>query len=153
MFQNLREYRMKKYQLVFKIVIIFFIIFGLCGCTNLFDELEFDPVIRRANPYVNKILLNDIEIRAYANDTLNNIGANFSIYNITIDKQGPVTTIQNPINFSYISTNTYELNGSATDILNEVDTITFLYRVNDSSSWTIACSDNNEPYNCLFSFV
>ena len=41
------------------------------GCT-LLEEFELDPVIRRVTPYTNKIVVNDIPLRSYANSIITN---------------------------------------------------------------------------------
>ncbi|MBN2423165.1 hypothetical protein JXB41_08130 [Candidatus Woesearchaeota archaeon] len=93
------------------------------------------------------------QVRAYANDTLGNTGLNYTVYNITLDKQGPVTTILAPVNFTNITSNSYVLNATSTDTLSEVDTVIFLYRENDTESWSFACSDDTEPYNCTWNLT
>lgn len=68
--------------------------------------------------------------------------------NITIDTAGPNTTLTQPLNFTNITTNTYTLNATVTDMTG-ADTVIFLYRQNSSTNWSFACSDNRDPsYNC-----
>jgi len=95
-------------------------------------------------------LLNDgdaHQIRAYANDTLGNIGENYTVYNITLDRTGPIVTITSPVNFTNITSNSYTVQTTASDLLSEVDTIRFYYREDDISSWTFLGIDNNAPYD------
>ena len=52
------------------LIVLLFIITS--GCLQLlYDEVAPDPVIQRAEPYISKIVMNDIELRAYANSIIN----------------------------------------------------------------------------------
>jgi len=73
---------------------------GLSGCneiTNLFEEIEIDPVIQRANPYINKIVTNDIQLRTYANSIIKDCPSN--------NKECQINSIYRHIveNFNYVS--------------------------------------------------
>ena len=93
------------------------------------------------------------EIRAYANDIIGNRGNNDTRYNITVDINGPTTTIQSPQNGTSITVNTYILNATAIDPTG-VDTVTFLYRQNSTDSWHFICSDNRGPvYECTWNLA
>jgi hypothetical protein len=90
------------------------------------------------------------EIRAYANDTLGNTGQNDTRYNITIDRTGPNTTLDQPANFTNITTSDFGLNATATD-MTSVDTVTFMYRQNATDTWHLICSDDRGPiYDCIW---
>jgi hypothetical protein len=90
------------------------------------------------------------EVRAYANDTTGNIGMNDTHYNITIDRTGPVTIINNPSNGTGIITSIYTVNASVTD-LTSVDTVLFLYRQNATDTWKSICNDDRGPiYDCIW---
>jgi hypothetical protein len=92
----------------------------------------------------------DYQILAYANDTFGTIGNNDTHTNITIDRTGPNTILDYPANFTNITTNTYMLNATATD-LTGVHTVTFLYRQNASAVWNYACNDSRGPtYDCTW---
>jgi hypothetical protein len=89
------------------------------------------------------------EIRAYANDTLGNVGANDTRYNITVDRQGPTTVLDMPHTGETVAVLLYTVNASVSDALSPVDTVIFEYRENSSASWKFICSDNRGPvYDC-----
>jgi len=85
---------------------------------------------------------NTYEVRVYANDTFGTLGGNDTHINITLDRTGPNTTINFPVNFSNISATTYVLNASVVD-LTGVSVVTFLYRPNASVGWSLACTNNS----------
>ena len=93
---------------------------------------------------------NSYEIRAYANDTVSNIGGNFTVYNVTLDRTGPFTNITDPVNFTNITAEIYVLMANASDNFSGVDTVTFQYRKNNTAVWTVSCRDNSPPYTCNF---
>ncbi len=86
------------------------------------------------------------QIRARANDTLGNLGPYYTVYNVTLDRQGPITTITDPVNFTNITSNSYSITATATDISGEVDGVSFYYRKNDTVSWNYLSTDYTEPY-------
>jgi|GEM_PF-963978 len=95
------------------------------------------------------------EIRVYANDSWGHIGSNDTHTNITIDRTGPNVTINQPVNFTNITTNTYTVNATATD-LTAVSTVTFLYRQNTSDTWHTACTNNSATtttYTCTWNLA
>jgi len=90
---------MKKHLIVIGIVVLLLVV-GFSGCNeinNLVEEVELDPVIQRANPYINKIVTNDIELRAYANSIIKDCPTN--------DKECQINLIYRHIveNFNYLS--------------------------------------------------
>ena len=87
---------MKKHLIVIGTFVLLMVV-GLGGCFNIFEEMELDPVINRAKPYIEKIILNDIEIRAYANSIIKNCNSG--------DKECQINSIYRYIveNFNYIS--------------------------------------------------
>ncbi len=70
---------------------------GLSGCNELFEQIEVDPVLQGAEPYLNKIVLNDIDLRAYANSIVKNCTAG--------DRECQVNALYRHIveNFNYLS--------------------------------------------------
>ena len=88
---------MNKHLLVSGIVVLL-ICMGLSGCNeinNLFGNL--DPVVQRANPYISKIVTNDIQLRTYANSIIKDCPSN--------NKECQINTIYRYIveNFNYVS--------------------------------------------------
>jgi len=96
----------------------------------------------------------DYQIRAYANDTLGTLGNNDTHINITIDRTGPNTSIDYPRNDTVIDARiidfTYTINASVSDAMSTIGTVTFMYRVNSTDTWKLACvdADHAAPYNC-----
>ncbi len=86
------------------------------------------------------------QVRAYGNDTLGNIGQNYTVYNITLDRTGPIVTITSPVNFTNITSNSYTIQTTASDALLEVDTVFFYYRENNTATWTFLGTDSSVPY-------
>lgn len=98
-------------QIVAVFFIVLFMIFGVVSIFNLgideeFEELLFendvqtifkDPVIKRAEPYLNKIDFNDVELRAYANSIIRD--------EFCWDKECELNAIYRYVveNFNYIS--------------------------------------------------
>ncbi len=79
---------------------VLLLVVGFSGCNeinNLFEEFELDPVIKRANPYINKIITNDIQLRTYANSIIKDCPSN--------DKECQTNSIYRHIveNFNYLS--------------------------------------------------
>jgi len=90
---------MNKHLIVLGIAVLLICV-GLSGCTEFpLDSFnsEVDPVIQRAEPYVNKIETNDIDLRAYANSILSNCLSN--------DRECQVNSIYRHIveNYNYLS--------------------------------------------------
>jgi hypothetical protein len=54
------------------VIIIFLILNTLIGCIDFLNNLNEDPVILKANPYIEKIKINNTEIRNYALSIINN---------------------------------------------------------------------------------
>lgn len=88
------------------------------------------------------------EVRAYANDSVNNIGANDTHYNITIDLSGPETTLTNPVNDSNFSSQSISVSATATDAYTDVASVTFLYRTGPETAFSTICTDNSFPFSC-----
>jgi hypothetical protein len=94
------------------------------------------------------------EIRAYANDTLGNMGSNDTRYNITVDRQGPITVLDRPRAEETIAVLLYTVNASTSDATSAVDTVIFEYRENSSASWKFICSDNGPSvYECSWNLT
>jgi len=94
----------------------------------------------------------DYQIYAYANDTFGQLSNNDTHTNITIDRGGPNTTLDQPANFTNITTTTYVLNATSIDT-SGVDTVTFYYRINSTDTWKLACTDDasaGPSYNCTW---
>ncbi|MBU0471957.1 MAG: LamG domain-containing protein, partial [Nanoarchaeota archaeon] len=64
---------------------------------------------------------NTIEVRAYANDTLGNIGTNYTVYNITKDKTGPTIVLVSPLNNSGDNDGDITIEFNVTDIYSEIN--------------------------------
>ena len=60
---------MKKPNLLSFLIIILLTIL-LCGCLDFIENFDLDPTVTRANPYIKKIIFNDINLRAYANSII-----------------------------------------------------------------------------------
>jgi hypothetical protein len=99
------------------------------------------------------------QIRAYANDTFGTIGNNDTHINITVDRTGPNTSLWRPANNTVIDVRsngyTYMLNATVNDSLSTIDVVTFMYRVNNTDTWKLACQDTNHavPYNCSWNLT
>ncbi len=94
---------------------------------------------------------NSYQVRAYANDTLGNIGLNYTSTNITIDRTGPLVNITVPVNYTNISTTSYQVSASAYDKYSDIKRVSFFYRT--SGSWVFACSDSTFPYQCTWNLA
>lgn len=94
---------------------------------------------------------NSYQVRSYANDSLGNIGLNYTSTNITIDRTGPLVNITLPINHTNISTTSYQVSASAYDRYSDVRRVSFYYRT--SGSWVFACSDSTLPYQCTWNLA
>ena len=90
------------------------------------------------------------EVRARANDSRGNFGSYDTHLNITVNRTGPVATLQLPRNFENISSSTFTVNATIQEIFTPTSTVTFEYRENDTASFKFACSDNDGAslYNC-----
>jgi hypothetical protein len=66
---------MKKFNLI-SILIIFLFTVGLSGCFDFIEDLDLDPTVVRANPYIKKIVFNDINLRAHANSIISDCESN-----------------------------------------------------------------------------
>ncbi|MFC2135389.1 DUF2341 domain-containing protein, partial [Bacteroidota bacterium] len=77
---------------------------------------------------------------------------NSTYITIGIDNTGPIAVLTRPLNFTNISSNYYMVNASVSDIGSGIDTVTFLYRQNNTTSWNIACNDTDGtyPYSCTW---
>jgi len=89
---------MNKHLIVLGIAVLLICV-GLSGCTEFsLDSFnsEVDPVIQRAEPYINKIETNNIDLRAYANSILSNCLSN--------DRECQVNSIYRHIveNYNYL---------------------------------------------------
>ncbi len=78
------------------IFIILILLYCLSGCDDFFDNIQQDPVINRANPYIEKIELNNAELKDYAYEVINSSESN--------TKEGYINAIYRYIveNFQYI---------------------------------------------------
>jgi hypothetical protein len=77
------------------------------------------------------------------------------IRNITLDTTGPVSALDRPQNDSFINAIAigfiYAVNASVTDSgIGNISVVTFMYRVNNTDTWKLACRDNDStaPYQC-----
>ena len=66
---------MKKPNLLSFLIIILLTIL-LCGCLDFIENFDLDPTVTRANPYIKKIIFNDINLRAYANSIIKDCKSN-----------------------------------------------------------------------------
>lgn len=103
------------------------------------------------------------EIRAYSNDTFNNMGSASSAANITLDKTGPVVSLISPSNNSPSSGNTtlyFNVTDAISEVLNcalilnglpnetiinptQATTLNFTAQnlVEGNNSWSVSCTD------------
>jgi hypothetical protein len=54
------------------ILLIFFLLISTTGCFETMKNFDIDPVIRRANPYINKIDVNNESLQSYASNIIQN---------------------------------------------------------------------------------
>jgi hypothetical protein len=94
---------------------------------------------------------NSYQVRSYANDSLGNIGLNYTVTNITIDRTGPLVNITSPQNFTNISATSYQVSSSAYDRYSDISKVLFYYKT--SGSWVFACSDASSPYGCTWNLA
>ncbi|MEM4397453.1 MAG: Ig-like domain-containing protein, partial [Candidatus Woesearchaeota archaeon] len=95
---------------------------------------------------------NTYQLKAYANDTVGNNGLNYTVGNITIDRNGPITLITEPWNYTKLNGSSYLIKVNVTDLLSRVDSIFILYRKNSTENWINLCVDKTYPYECLFNY-
>lgn len=83
------------YKILLLIIIQFFS--GCLTFENPLDETSTDSIIQRAEPYISKIVQNDIELRAYANSIIGSCSTN--------DKECQINAIYRHIveNYNYLS--------------------------------------------------
>ncbi|NTV23901.1 MAG: DNRLRE domain-containing protein, partial [Nanoarchaeota archaeon] len=98
----------------------------------------------------NLIDRNSYQVRAYANDTLGNIGPEDIVTNITIDNSGPQTTLTAPVNFTNITANNHTLQATATDTLSSISAVTFMYRRLPTDDFTLIGRDSTFPYSMFW---
>ncbi len=77
--------------------------------------------------------------------------SNYTDINVIIDNTGPAATLDRPLNNDNITSNSYEVNATITD-LTAVGWVFFEYRRNPSSEWKSACNDTDgdSEYNCTW---
>ncbi|NTV23657.1 MAG: hypothetical protein HGA85_04755, partial [Nanoarchaeota archaeon] len=95
---------------------------------------------------------NSYQLMAYSNDSLGNIGQNYTIANITVDRTGPIATLITPANFSNITIENYIVNATVWDNLSQVNTVIFEYRQTPFSAWVNICTTTpvNGVANCTW---
>ncbi|MFH0876366.1 MAG: Ig-like domain-containing protein [archaeon] len=93
------------------------------------------------------------QLIAIANDTVGNIGANHTLYNITIDRQGPVILIDYPQANGNITYQTMIVNATVNDNNSQIGAVRFYYRFNSTSALSQICIDTTYPYQCSFSTI
>ncbi|MBU0496840.1 MAG: transglutaminase-like domain-containing protein [Candidatus Thermoplasmatota archaeon] len=81
---------------LFRIAVLLLLV-GLSGCNEVIKVIDTDPVIERANPYLDKIVMNDIDLRAYANSIIGECSTN--------NKECQVNAIYRHLveNYNYVS--------------------------------------------------
>ncbi|MBN1503288.1 hypothetical protein JW930_07150 [Candidatus Woesearchaeota archaeon] len=86
------------------------------------------------------------QLRAYSNDTLGNVGDNYTVYNLTIDRQGPISNLTAPVNYTNI-TSDYNVVAVSSDLYSGIDTVVFEYRENSTTTWKLIGKDEQAPYS------
>lgn len=87
-------------------------------------------------------------IRCYDNATTVHDDYYTSNYTIKVDRTGPVTILDRPYNLSSVYGDSYIVNATVTDALNNISTVFFFYRQNFTASWASLCNDTTLPYSC-----
>jgi hypothetical protein len=93
-----KNYHKKKHQRGIAVSLLFLLLCMCTGCTFLEENLGFlDPVVRRADPYISKIVVNDVDFRAYANAIIKRCPST--------DKECKINAIYRHVveNYTYIS--------------------------------------------------
>ncbi|MBU2431938.1 MAG: hypothetical protein KKH99_14690, partial [Proteobacteria bacterium] len=91
----------------------------------------------------------------YGNKTGYNDNYDYEWFEILIDTTGPVSTLDRPLADSTVDGValgfTYTVNATVTDAdVGIIDTVTFMYRYNDTDTWKLICRDQDgtAPFEC-----
>ena len=98
---------------------------------------------------------NQYQVRVRSNDTLGNLGPYDTATNITLDRTGPTTTIQDPLTGANIWGASYTVNATAADTYSPIGSVIFQYRANAGDTWKDACVAANGPpyFTCSWSLT
>jgi hypothetical protein len=89
-------------QIVIMGMVTLLLVNGISGCTQLFfgndgSSNTVDPIVHRAEPYISKIDVKNVTLRAYANSIIRNYSAN--------NKEAQINAIYRDVveNYNYVS--------------------------------------------------